>query len=105
MQGGLRGRLEPVKTARGKINDQDQAEAVARRQGVQGTVSDIDQRGYGGDWYIQVDHARILNVPGYKATTEMIDALCKYFGCGPGELLQFIPDEKPVSKAKAEKKK
>ncbi len=36
---------------------------------------------------------RIANTPGYTCTTETINALCKYFECEPGELLQYIPDE------------
>lgn len=36
---------------------------------------------------------RIANTPGYACTTETINALCKYFECEPGELLQYIPDE------------
>jgi putative transcriptional regulator len=35
---------------------------------------------------------RIANVPGYTTNTDTIDALCKYFGCQPGELLQLIDD-------------
>jgi putative transcriptional regulator len=36
---------------------------------------------------------RIANTPGYNATLDSIDALCKFFECTPGELLEFIPDE------------
>jgi len=36
---------------------------------------------------------RVSNVPGYNANIEVIDALCKYFSCTPGELLEFIPDD------------
>lgn len=36
---------------------------------------------------------RIANVPGYNTNTDTIDALCKYFACAPGELLQFLPGE------------
>ena len=35
---------------------------------------------------------RIANVPGYNTNTETISALCKYFRCEPGELLQFIDE-------------
>lgn len=33
---------------------------------------------------------RIANVPGYNATLGNIDALCEYFGCTPGELLEHV---------------
>lgn len=36
---------------------------------------------------------RIANVPGYNTNTDTIDALCKYFECEPGDLLQFLPGE------------
>lgn len=36
---------------------------------------------------------RIANTPGYSANLDAIDALCKFFRCAPGELLEFIPDE------------
>lgn len=35
---------------------------------------------------------RIANVPGYNTNTDTVDALCKYFGCTPGDLLQFVKD-------------
>lgn len=31
---------------------------------------------------------RIANVPGYNTNTDTIDALCKYFECEPGDLLE-----------------
>ena len=36
---------------------------------------------------------RIANVPGNVTNTDTINALCKYFGCQPGELLRYIEDE------------
>ncbi|MGI2029393.1 helix-turn-helix domain-containing protein [Endozoicomonas acroporae] len=36
---------------------------------------------------------RIANVPGYKTNTEIISALCGYFDCLPGELLQLLTEE------------
>ncbi len=36
---------------------------------------------------------RISNVPGYTTNTETLNALCAYFQCEPGELLQYIPGE------------
>ena len=32
---------------------------------------------------------RIANVPGYNTNTDAINALCKYFECQPGELLEY----------------
>jgi putative transcriptional regulator len=29
---------------------------------------------------------------GYVTTTRTIDALCRYFGCQPGDLMQWRPD-------------
>ena len=36
---------------------------------------------------------RIVNIPGYKTNTDTIDALCRYFECTPGELLQLVDDD------------
>lgn len=36
---------------------------------------------------------RIANTPGYNTNTETIAALCEYFSCQPGDLLEGI-DEK-----------
>lgn len=33
---------------------------------------------------------RIANKPGYNTTTDNIDALCRYFGCTPCELLEYV---------------
>jgi len=33
---------------------------------------------------------RIANIPGYNTTTDNLDALCSYFGCTPGDLLEHI---------------
>ena len=35
---------------------------------------------------------RISNVPGYNTNTDTLDALCRYFECGPGELLELRDD-------------
>ncbi|MBN4058390.1 helix-turn-helix transcriptional regulator [Mariprofundus ferrooxydans] len=37
--------------------------------------------------------SRISNIPGYNTNTDTINALCKYFECSPGKLLEFYPDE------------
>ena len=36
---------------------------------------------------------RIVNNPGYNTNTDSINALCKYFQCSPGELIEYIADE------------
>lgn len=36
---------------------------------------------------------RIANVPGYNTNTETLDALCKYFECEPGDLLQRVSEK------------
>lgn len=36
---------------------------------------------------------RIVNIPGYNTNTDTIDALCRYFECTPGELLQQVDDD------------
>ena len=36
---------------------------------------------------------RVVNTPGYNTNTDTINALCKYFECGPGKLMEYIPDE------------
>ena len=35
---------------------------------------------------------RIVSSKGYNTNTKAINALCKYFQCNPGELLQYIPE-------------
>lgn len=37
--------------------------------------------------------SKMVNVRGYNATLGNIDALCKYFGCGVGDLAVYVPDE------------
>ena len=36
---------------------------------------------------------RIANTPGYNTNTDTLNALCKYFQCTPGELMEYIADE------------
>jgi putative transcriptional regulator len=36
---------------------------------------------------------RVANVPGYNATIDVLDALCDYFDCAPGDLLQRVNDQ------------
>jgi putative transcriptional regulator len=37
--------------------------------------------------------ARLANLPGHNVELSAIDALCKYFKCQPGDLLEYVPDE------------
>ncbi len=34
--------------------------------------------------------SKVANQPGANIGTEIIDKLCRYFGCQPGELLTYI---------------
>ena len=36
--------------------------------------------------------SKIANQPGANIGTEIIDKLCRYFGCQPGDLLRYIED-------------
>jgi putative transcriptional regulator len=36
---------------------------------------------------------RISNIPGYNTNTDTLNALCRYFDCTPGELLDLRDDE------------
>lgn len=37
--------------------------------------------------------SKMVNVRGYNATLSNIDALCKFFGCGVGDIATYVPDE------------
>lgn len=46
--------------------------------------------------------SRMINSRGYNASTSNLDSLCRYFGCGLGELAVYVPDEEidvPVEKS------
>lgn len=36
---------------------------------------------------------RIVNTPGYNTNTDSVNALCKYFQCSPGELMEYVADD------------
>lgn len=36
---------------------------------------------------------RMVNLRGYNATLNNIDALCRFFECGIGDLAVYVPDE------------
>ena len=37
--------------------------------------------------------SKMANQPGANIGSEIIDKLCRYFGCQPGELMMYIDDE------------
>lgn len=37
--------------------------------------------------------SKIANQPGANVGTDIVDKLCKYFGCQPGDLLTFVDDQ------------
>lgn len=41
--------------------------------------------------------SKMANQPGANIGTEIIDKLCSYFGCQPGDLLTYLPPEPPIS--------
>jgi len=38
--------------------------------------------------------SKVANQPGANIGTEIIDKLCRYFGCQPGELMSYVDDER-----------
>ena len=36
--------------------------------------------------------SKMINVRGYNATLSNIDTLCKFFGCGVGDIATYVPD-------------
>ena len=38
--------------------------------------------------------SKMANQPGANIGTEIIDKLCRYFGCQPGELMNYVDDGK-----------
>lgn len=36
--------------------------------------------------------SKVANQPGANIGTEIIDKLCRYFGCQPGELMIYVPE-------------
>ena len=37
---------------------------------------------------------RIANTPGYNTNTDTLNSLCEYFECTPGELMEYVSEEK-----------
>lgn len=42
----------------------------------------------------RVTLSKIANKKGYSTTTANADAICSFFGCGVGDLMEHVPDEK-----------
>ena len=42
--------------------------------------------------------SKIANRPGYSTVTDNLDKLCAYFGCGLGDLGEFVPDSPEEAK-------
>ncbi|TXH57808.1 MAG: XRE family transcriptional regulator [Desulfurellales bacterium] len=36
--------------------------------------------------------SKVANQPGANVGTDIVDKLCRYFGCQPGELLTYLDD-------------
>ncbi len=36
---------------------------------------------------------RMVNLRGYNASLSNVDALCRYFACGVGDVAVYVPDE------------
>lgn len=36
---------------------------------------------------------RLANTPGYNTNTDTLNALCKYFECTTGELMEYVLDD------------
>lgn len=41
---------------------------------------------------------RLINIPGHGVSLDVVEALCRYFGCQPGDLLVWVPDEGEIAK-------
>lgn len=46
--------------------------------------------------------SKIANQPGVNIGTDIIDKLCRYFGCQPGDLLTYVEDSRATSAEEAE---
>lgn len=49
---------------------------------------------------------RIVNIPGYNVTTGNLDALCRYFACAAGELIEYVAEPvRPQTTREAKRKR
>ncbi len=42
--------------------------------------------------------SRIQNIPGYPVSLDVINSLCEYLDCQPGDLLEYVKDNKGTKK-------
>jgi len=49
--------------------------------------------------------SRLVNDPGYVTTTRVIDKLCAYFRCQPGDLLVYLPENQQPAPGQAREEK
>lgn len=40
--------------------------------------------------------SKVANHPGANIGTDIVDKLCRYFGCQPGELMSWIDESPPM---------
>ena len=38
--------------------------------------------------------SKVANVRGYNTTTDVVDKLCRYFGCSIEKIAEYVPDDK-----------
>lgn len=41
---------------------------------------------------------RLINIPGHGVSLDVVEALCRYFGCQPGDLLVWVPGDEESSR-------
>lgn len=46
----------------------------------------------------RVTLSKISSNRGYNTSTDIVDKLCKFFGCTTGEIVEYVPDEVHASK-------
>lgn len=40
---------------------------------------------------------RLINIPGHGVSLDVVDALCRYFVCQPGDLLVWVPENEGIT--------
>lgn len=51
-------------------------------------------------WIHRATLSRIANQPGTNISTDLVDKLCRYFKCQPGDVLTYIEDEVTAANTK-----
>ena len=75
-----------------------QLDEKSRREGRKITLGEVSEQ----TGISRATVTRLVNTPGYKTNTRTIDALCAYFECSPGELLERVPNEGEGQEAEGE---